>query len=181
MTSAAELADQATAAILGRPGRAPAAASWSTPRPAPASRPWSCAPRAELAGAGEPVMVVAQTNEQVDDLTDRLAAAGPACRSAGSPRSDYTPSARVAAHPNVTVATKLGRPGRTARWCSAPRTSGPRSARTRPGRGRSSTRPTRCARTCCCAWPACSTAPCSSATPASSTRSPPCRPSAGPA
>ena len=31
---------------------------------------------ADLAAAGEPVMVVAQTNEQVDDLVDRLATAG---------------------------------------------------------------------------------------------------------
>ena len=30
-----------------------------------------------LAGAGEPVMVVAQTNGQVDDLVDRLAVAAP--------------------------------------------------------------------------------------------------------
>jgi len=58
-----------------------------------------------LAGAGEPVMVVAQTNEQVDDLTDRLAADRPALRIGRLAAGDYVPSARVARHPNVTVAT----------------------------------------------------------------------------
>jgi hypothetical protein len=70
-----------------------------------------------LAGGGEPVMVVAQTNEQVDDLIDRLASAEPS-RPGGSAApglrigrlsaQDYVPSARVARHPSVTVDTRAG-------------------------------------------------------------------------
>ena len=61
-----------------------------------------------LACAGEPVMVVAQTNEQADDLVDRLAAAS----AAGSQlligrlsAQDYVVSARVGRHAGVMVAT----------------------------------------------------------------------------
>ena len=46
---------------------------------------------ARLASAGERVMVIAQTNEQVDDLTDRLASTNPACRSAVSPEESTCP------------------------------------------------------------------------------------------
>jgi AAA domain len=62
-----------------------------------------------LARAGEPVMVVAQTNEQADDLVDRLAAA-----SAGPPprlligrlsAQDYVVSERVGRHASVLVDT----------------------------------------------------------------------------
>jgi hypothetical protein len=62
-----------------------------------------------LARAGEPVMVVAQTNEQADDLVDRLAAA-----SSGPPSQlligrlsaqDYVVSARVGRHASVMVDT----------------------------------------------------------------------------
>ncbi|MBS2963736.1 AAA family ATPase [Actinocrinis puniceicyclus] len=90
-----------------------------------------------LADTGEPVMVVAQTNEQVDDLVDRLAAAHGA---PGSGRgltigrlsaSGYVPTQRVARHTggphaaddSVTVAGKvadLGAPAVTvataAKW-----------------------------------------------------------------
>ena len=62
---------------------------------------------AALAGAGEPVMVVAQTNEQVDDLTDRLATAQPGLGIGRLSGGEYTASARVARHPSVTVATRL--------------------------------------------------------------------------
>ena len=68
-----------------------------------------------LAAAGEPVMLVAQTNEQVDDLVDRLASGGPA----GVPppaalaigrlaAQDYVPSPRVRRHESVTVSTDAG-------------------------------------------------------------------------
>lgn len=67
---------------------------------------------ATLATAGERVMVVAQTNEQVDDLACRLAAGQLA---AGAPdlaigrlsAQDYRPSARIAAQPAVTISSQL--------------------------------------------------------------------------
>ncbi len=60
-----------------------------------------------LGGAAEPVMLIAQTNEQVDDLVDRLASAGPGAARPSEPRGatgaaigrlsaqDYVPTARV--------------------------------------------------------------------------------------
>src|SRR5260370_11750242 len=62
---------------------------------------------AELADAGEAVMVVAQTNEQVDALTDRLAAARPRLAVGRLAASEYLPAERVTRHPNVTLSTKL--------------------------------------------------------------------------
>jgi hypothetical protein len=58
---------------------------------------------AELAGAGDRVMVVGQTNEQVDDLVDRLASAHPDLGVGRLSAAGYTPSPRVARHPGVTV------------------------------------------------------------------------------
>jgi hypothetical protein len=62
---------------------------------------------AELAEAGEPVIVVAQTNEQVDDLIDRLAQARPAARIGRLSAQDYLPTRRVAQHANVSVGTRV--------------------------------------------------------------------------
>ncbi|RUL93202.1 AAA domain-containing protein [Verrucosispora sp. FIM060022] len=61
----------------------------------------------ELAGAGEPLMVIAQTNEQVDDLIDRLARKAPELRVGRLSAGDYRPSARVRAHEQVRVAAKV--------------------------------------------------------------------------
>ncbi|BCJ58322.1 AAA domain-containing protein [Micromonospora endophytica] len=61
----------------------------------------------ELAGAGEPLMIIAQTNEQVDDLIDRLARKAPELRVGRLSASDYRPSARVKAHGQVRVAAKV--------------------------------------------------------------------------
>lgn len=61
----------------------------------------------ELAAAGERVIVIAQTNEQVDDLIDRLALANPALPVGRLSATDYLPSARVAAHPTVLVRMKI--------------------------------------------------------------------------
>jgi len=58
---------------------------------------------AELANNGERVMVVGQTNEQVDDLIDRLATANPGTRIGRLSAGAYTPSHRVASHENVTA------------------------------------------------------------------------------
>jgi AAA domain len=62
----------------------------------------------ELAASGEPLMIVAQTNEQVDDLIARLALAFPELPIGRLSAVDYTPSARVAGHPDCRVGAKVG-------------------------------------------------------------------------
>ena len=62
---------------------------------------------AEFADTGENVMVIAQTNEQVDDLTDRLATARPRLAIGRLAASEYVSSERVAAHGHVTVSAKV--------------------------------------------------------------------------
>ncbi|XVQ14350.1 AAA family ATPase [Spirillospora sp. CA-255316] len=61
---------------------------------------------AHLAAAGERLMIVAQTNEQVDDLIDRIAGKHPDVTLGRLSASTYTVSDRVAAYPGVKVATK---------------------------------------------------------------------------
>jgi AAA domain len=61
----------------------------------------------ELAAAGEPLMIVAQTNEQVDDLIARLATASPGLSVGRLSAVDYVPSARVRAHPSCRVGAKV--------------------------------------------------------------------------
>jgi hypothetical protein len=61
----------------------------------------------ELAAHGEPVMVVAQTNGQVDDLTDRLAAADLDLAIGRLSAADYLPVHRVTRHASVTVAAQV--------------------------------------------------------------------------
>src|SRR5258708_29993265 len=56
-----------------------------------------------LAEAGERLMVVAQTNEQVDDLIDRLATAAPQLAIGRLSASTYVPAQRVVKHGSVTV------------------------------------------------------------------------------
>lgn len=58
---------------------------------------------AELADAGEQVMVAAQTNEQVDDLVHRLASGRPDLAIGRVSAGDYVPAEQVARHGNVTV------------------------------------------------------------------------------
>ncbi len=58
---------------------------------------------AALSDAGEPVMVVAQTNEQADDLTDRLASRNSDMPIGRLGARDYQASQRVARHPAVRV------------------------------------------------------------------------------
>ncbi|MCM0673255.1 AAA family ATPase [Micromonospora phytophila] len=77
----------------------------------------------ELAAAGEPLIIIAQTNEQVDDLIDRLARKAPELRIGRLSAADYQPSARVKGHETVRVAAKvadLGGPaviiGTAAKW-----------------------------------------------------------------
>ena len=58
---------------------------------------------AELAGHGARVMLVGQTNEQVDDLIDRLAGDNPGTPIGRLSAGAYIPSERVARHENVTA------------------------------------------------------------------------------
>ena len=51
----------------------------------------------------ERLMVVAQTNEQVDDLVDRLASAAPRLEVGRLSATTYTPTQRVTRHPSVLV------------------------------------------------------------------------------
>ena len=60
----------------------------------------------EIAHGGDSVMVIAQTNEQVDDLVNRLAQAAPDIRIGRLSAQDYAGDQRVA-HPNVDVAHRL--------------------------------------------------------------------------
>ena len=62
---------------------------------------------ASLAERGERVMVVGQTNEQVDDLIDRLASEHGVLRIGRLSAQDYTPTQRVARHPNVAARTAV--------------------------------------------------------------------------
>jgi len=56
-----------------------------------------------LAEAGEPLAIVAQTNEQVDDLAASLATAAPTVPIGRLSRQGYVPTARIAGHGNVAV------------------------------------------------------------------------------
>jgi AAA domain len=62
---------------------------------------------ASLAERGERVMVIGQTNEQVDDLIDRLASEHGVLQIGRLSASDYTPTSRVARHPNVTARSSV--------------------------------------------------------------------------
>ena len=62
---------------------------------------------AELAGGGESCIIVAQTNNQVDDLTTRLAARHPGLLLGRLSATDYTAPAALLALPNVTVGTRI--------------------------------------------------------------------------
>lgn len=61
----------------------------------------------ELAATGDPLIIVAQTNEQVDDLIDRLARKAPELRLGRLSATDYQPSGRVREHESVRVAAKV--------------------------------------------------------------------------
>jgi hypothetical protein len=78
-----------------------------------------------LAATGESLMVVAQTNEQVDDLIARLGAASPTIAVGRLSAVDYVPTARVREHPSCRVGAKvaeLGAPavtiGTAAKWAT---------------------------------------------------------------
>jgi hypothetical protein len=60
----------------------------------------------ELVGSGERLMIVAQTNSQVDDLVDRLATADPALSVGRLHGSDAAPAPEALRHPSVVASTK---------------------------------------------------------------------------
>jgi hypothetical protein len=81
----------------------------------------------ELARAGEPLIVIAQTNEQVDDLVVRLAQKAPELHIGRLSANDYTASERIKQYVTVRVAAKvadLGGPsviiGTAAKWAMVP-------------------------------------------------------------
>ncbi|MFY1689644.1 AAA domain-containing protein [Plantactinospora sp. WMMB782] len=61
----------------------------------------------ELAEAGEPLIVIAQTNEQVDDLIDRLARAKPELPIGRLSANEYTATDRIRNYSTVRVAAKV--------------------------------------------------------------------------
>jgi hypothetical protein len=78
-----------------------------------------------LAATGATLMIVAQTNEQVDDLIDRLGTQHPTLPVGRLSAVDYTASARVRNHPSCRVGAKvpdLGGPpvtiGTAAKWAT---------------------------------------------------------------
>ncbi|MEH1013537.1 AAA family ATPase [Micromonospora sp. CPCC 206060] len=86
----------------------------------------------ELAGAGEPLIVVAQTNEQVDDLIDRLAQKAPELRIGRLSATEYQPTERITRHPTVKVGAKvaqLDQPaviiGTAAKWATVTESTWP--------------------------------------------------------
>ncbi|WP_203782056.1 AAA family ATPase [Paractinoplanes rishiriensis] len=79
----------------------------------------------ELAAPGAPLMIVAQTNEQVDDLIERLGQRSPGVLVGRLSAVDYAPSDRVREHPACRVGAKvadLGAPavtiGTAAKWAT---------------------------------------------------------------
>jgi hypothetical protein len=89
----------------------------------------------ELAAAGEPLIVIAQTNEQVDDLVDRLARAAPEPRIGRPSAQEYVP-AQVGPHRSGDLLGQLvpWRPlarrdvlpdARPLSWCGCNRAAGP--------------------------------------------------------
>jgi len=105
VTSAAELAEQAATRILADLGGDGRGVVVDSP-PGAGKSTLVVRAAAELADAGEKVMIVAQTNEQVDDLTGRLAAARPRLAAGRLAATEYTPAERVTRHQNVALATR---------------------------------------------------------------------------
>jgi hypothetical protein len=106
VTTATELAEQATTRILADLGGDARGVVVDSP-PGAGKSTLVVRAAAELADAGEKVMIVAQTNEQVDDLTDRLAAARPGLAVGRLAAGQYIPAARVTRHQNTVLATRL--------------------------------------------------------------------------
>jgi len=98
--------EEAVAAVLADLGRASLGVVVDSP---PGAGKSTLVVRAAgvLADAGEDLVVVAQTNEQVDDLVDRLAEARPSLAIGRLSAQDYVPSSRILGHANVSVASQV--------------------------------------------------------------------------
>jgi hypothetical protein len=105
MTESAELAERGITRIIADLGRVQRGVVVDSP-PGAGKSTLVVRAAAVLADAGETVMVIAQTNEQVDDLTDRLARLRPRLAIGRLASNEYVPSDRVVQHQNVTLATK---------------------------------------------------------------------------
>ncbi|MGW4382320.1 AAA domain-containing protein [Kitasatospora sp. NPDC004531] len=108
--SPGEAADRAVAGILDavvrpRPG-APRGVVVDSPPGAGKSTLVVRAAR-ELVGAGERLMIVAQTNSQVDDLVDRLASKAPEISIGRLHAGDAKPAPEALRHANVTAKDKV--------------------------------------------------------------------------
>jgi hypothetical protein len=106
VAAAAAQAERATEAILAGLARAERGVVVDSP-PGAGKSTLVVRAAAELADAGERVMVVGQTNEQVDDLTGRLAAARPDLTVGRLSAAGYAPPARIAGYANVKAERSL--------------------------------------------------------------------------
>ena len=103
----AERAEQAAASVLAALGTGPGRGVVVDSPPGAGKSALVARAAAALAGAGERVMVVAQTNEQVDDLTARIATSHPLLPLGRLSAQDYLPAPRITRHPAVTVSPSL--------------------------------------------------------------------------
>jgi AAA domain len=103
---AGERARRVIAAILADLARAERGVVVDSP-PGAGKSTLVVAAAASLAERGERVMVVGQTNEQVDDLIDRLASEHGVLRIGRLSAQGYVPTERVARHPNITASTTI--------------------------------------------------------------------------
>jgi hypothetical protein len=105
MPTTAELAEQATEGILADLGGNQRGVVVDSP-PGAGKSTLVVRAAAELTDAGETVMVIAQTNEQVDDLTDRLATERPGLAIGRLAATDYVPPQHVVRHQRVMLSTR---------------------------------------------------------------------------
>ena len=103
---AAASARAVTEAILGDLAKAERGVVVDSP-PGAGKSTLVVAAAASLAERGERVMVVGQTNEQVDDLIDRLAGEHGVLRIGRLSAQGYVPAERIARHPNVTASSAV--------------------------------------------------------------------------
>jgi hypothetical protein len=103
---AAASARAVTEAILGDLAKAERGVVVDSP-PGAGKSTLVVAAAASLAERGEQVMVVGQTNEQVDDLIDRLASEHGVLRIGRLSAQGYLVTDRIARHPNVTASPSI--------------------------------------------------------------------------